>query len=45
MIRFAAKFQQLATPRGEDFTECHLKVFEQVERQRLGSVLRHENHV
>ena len=32
VIRFAAKFQQLATPRGEDFTECRLKVFEQVGR-------------
>jgi hypothetical protein len=43
-IRFVAKFQQLATPR-KDFTECNLKVFEQVGRQRLAPVLRHENYV
>jgi len=45
VIGFAAKLEQLATPRREDFAKGLLEVFEQIGRQSLAPVLRHKNNV
>jgi hypothetical protein len=45
VVRFAARLDAFAAPRGEDFAKRRFQIREQFRRQRFAPVFRYENYM